>query len=99
MRKIRIVCEKGFYGRFRALKLEIDGREVGSIRQGKSVEIEIPPDAVEIRGRMDWGKTDSLSLTHVKEGDVITFKPYFSLNFKRGLGVKNIPIRIAHTES
>lgn len=94
MRKIKIECATGYYGKLRALKLIIDGNEVGSINQGGSVDVEISDNAVELRGKMDWGKTCSFSLTEVKEGDVITFQPYFTLNPLRNLGITDLPIRI-----
>lgn len=99
MRKIKIVCATGSFAKFRALKLVIDGKNVDSIKQGKAIEIEIPDDAVELRGKMDWGMTEPILLTNVKEGDIVTFKPYFTLNLLRSFGISTLPIRVGLTES
>ena len=95
VRKIKIRREAGNYGRIRKLKLLVDGKTVASINQGELIELEIPDDASVLCGKMDWGKTKPLSLIEIKEGDLVTFKPYFTLNLLRSLAIMSIPIEIS----
>ena len=86
MKTLRIRRDKGFYGIFRALKIIVDGEDLGRIRQGQSIEIKVMDDASEIWGQMDWASTDCFSLEGLEEGQTIVFKAYFSFNFSKTLG-------------
>lgn len=95
MRKISIVRKSGSYGKLRALKLIVDGNKVGSVKDGQSIEIQIPGDAVNLKGKMDWASSDSFSLGDIKDGETIVFKFYFTLNPLRNLGLLSLPVLIS----
>jgi hypothetical protein len=95
MRKINVVRKSGFFAIFRSLKLVVDENHCSSIKNGKSVEIQIPSDACILVGCMDWGKTHSFSLDGIEDGETIMFKPYLTVNLLRYLGILELPFRIS----
>ena len=94
MHTIKVVRERGYYGKFRAMKLVVDGQTVGSIKDGQTIEINIPDDAEEIFGKMDWGKTSVISLGKLEVDGAVVFEPYFSFNILRMFGIFKIPVRV-----
>lgn len=92
--KLAITRQKGFYGKFRRLKLFVDEEEVGSLREGETVGLDIPLEARILEGGMDWGRTLPIDLMQVSDGDEITFKPRFSFNLSKSLGIDALPFEI-----
>lgn len=43
----------------------------------------VSQDARALRGKMDWGKTPIFDLETVKDGDLITIRPYATDNIFR----------------
>lgn len=95
MLTIRVVRERGAYGMFRALTIVVDGEFMGRVKEGQSIEIEVPDHAKKIVGKMDWGETEAVSIADLSTGGVVVFKPYFSLNLLRGMGILKLPIRVS----
>lgn len=83
---------RGGYGMARALKLVVDGEEVGALRQGREIEIMVPLDARELVGRMDWGRTEPLSLRYIPHGARIDLRCRFTLSQRRMLGLAPLPV-------
>ena len=94
MRKIKLTRNKGWFGRFRALKLYIDSTEVGSINSGETLSLDIPNGAQELYGKMDWGKTNKYSLAFIEDGDALFANGRFTFNLLRNLAIIEIPIQI-----
>ena len=95
MRKIHIVRKSGYYGKLRALKLIIDGRKSDSVKDGESIEIQVPDNAAKLKGKMDWASTHLFSLENIKGGEAVIFEPYFTFNPLRHLGLLALPVRIS----
>lgn len=98
MRSLTITRNRGYYGIFRALKLYVDDVAVGDVKSGKSVQIVVPDDAGVLYGKMDWGRTNSLPLKHVTDGQTLYANASFSFNLLRGLGLAEIPITLQETQ-
>jgi len=94
MKRIKIIREKGFYGKLRALKLVVDGQIMGKVKQGCEVEITLPTGAQRLWGKMDWGKTAAWPVADIPDGGTLVFKAYFTLNTLRQLGLMPLPFRI-----
>ena len=95
MKKTIIACKQGHYGKWRTLKLFVDGEHVTDINQGQTIEIEIVNNAKQIYGKMDWGKTKVLSLNELNDGDTIRLSPHFTMNpFRAGGILASIPIKL-----
>lgn len=77
---------RGFYAMARKLLIEVDGKTVAKIKQGQTITLTLDAEAEEICGRIDWGKTDSLSLRSIPDGGRIVFKATLSLNSRKNMG-------------
>jgi hypothetical protein len=49
-------------GRFRRLKIYIDGQEVAGLRPNQTYTAELADGVHEVRGRMDWARSKPLSV-------------------------------------
>jgi hypothetical protein len=57
-------------GILRRLRVEVDGREVAALPQGKSVAVPVAAGAHSVMGRMDWTSSPALDV-EVAEGDEV----------------------------
>lgn len=94
MKKLEIIRKRGWYGKLRALRLFVDGEEIGSVGDGETVLVALNPDAKTLKGRMDWGSTAAFDLTKAKSGDAIEIVSHFTLNLWRSLGLGTLPIKL-----
>ena len=94
MREVTITRKRGYYGKFRTLKLFVDDDLVGKIRQGETIVIKVPDQANAMVGKMDWGKTEALLLKDLVDGDALVVKAWYTLNIFRNIGISTIPMRI-----
>lgn len=92
MKNITITLQKGHYAKYRKMKVYIDGIMVATLYQNETIQISISNEAKSIHGQIDWGKTPHLDLRGIKSGDQIIFKPQFSVNLLRGVGIMRIPV-------
>ncbi len=95
MREITIIRNKGYYGRFRKIKIFIDRKFFIKIKPGETITIKIPDNSKQMYGRMDFLKTNKFSLNNVEHGDRLEVKAWFTPN-PLGLffGSLTLPIRI-----
>jgi len=95
MKKITVEYKKGYYAKYRSLKLFVDNQHLIDIKQGQKISLEIEENAKEIYGKMDWGKTKVLSISNLNSGDTILITPNFTLNPLRSGGIIfSIPIKL-----
>jgi hypothetical protein len=92
--KITIIRNKGFFGRLRRAKILADDTEIGQLRAGQQVTVQVPPKAKNLYVKMDWALSLPYSLAEVKEGQIIYMNAYLSWHIGRGLGLLPIPIRL-----
>jgi len=94
MRKIKLTRNKGPVGLLRALKLYVDGSEIGSVMSGETITLNILDGAQEFYGKMDWARTNKFSLAFVESGDELFANARFTLNPLRVFGIIELPIKI-----
>ena len=82
MTKLALQRVSEFANRLRAYKVEIDGREVSRVRNGKRVEIEVAPGHHAMRLTIDWCSSNTVDFDAADE--VLQFE--CGSNFK-GLGL------------
>ena len=78
----------------RELHIIVDGKKVGAISQGDSITLDIPINAKEIWGKMDWGTTQRINFDSLDLNQPIMFKAYFTLNPFRNMGLMNLPFKL-----
>ena len=83
----------------RALEIIVDGVSLGKIDQGQSLMFDAPDSSREIWGKMDWGKTDRLDLSHYNLSQTVVFRGLFTLNLFKNLGIANLPFHVCLRES
>ena len=94
MKKIRIQRQHGYYGMLRALHIYVDHIRIGKIKQGQTLEFNLPDRHQKIWGKMDWGKTERLDISDYTLDKTIVFKGYFSFNPFKALGLAELPFNI-----
>src|SRR6188508_88630 len=52
-----------YANRLRAIKIFINGKEAGSVANGKTEEFPVPAGPVELYAKIDWCKTKPVALT------------------------------------
>jgi len=92
MTKITITRNNGWFGKMRKAKIMADKIEVGSVKSGETVTVEIPGQANNLYAKMDWGRSKPYSTNTIKEEQVIYMNCWFTLNPLRNLGIMSIPI-------
>jgi hypothetical protein len=96
--KIVLDYKKGWFGKFRKLKIYLDGDiHLTDMKQGQRTEVEIPEETESLFGKMDWAKTEKIKIEDLSEGDGVEMIPYFSWKHAqsyRSFGKKSLPIRI-----
>lgn len=61
--------------RIRAIKIIIDGTKVASLKNGKSLDLDLDPGVYQIQVKIDWCKTKAFNLT---------IQPYQTINLETG---------------
>ena len=97
--KIVLDYKKGWFGRFRKLKIYLSGDVfLTGMKQGQRKEVEIPEKTESLFGKMDWVKTEKIEIEDLSEGDCVELVPYFSwkhaASYAFFLSKKSLPIRI-----
>jgi hypothetical protein len=90
--KITIIRNKGFFGRLRRAKILADDTEIGQLRAGQQVTVQVPPKAKNLYVKMDWALSLPYPLAEVSEGQIIYMNAYFSWSISQGLGLLPLPI-------
>lgn len=94
---LTITRNRGWYGKVRGLHLfALTPRgpwRLGTVKSGQSVTVEVPQDATQIYGKMDWAKSEKLGLTFINPGDTVYANLWFTLNPFRNLGIPTMPCR------
>ena len=93
-KQIRIERQKGYYGMFRTLKIVVDDEVVAQLKQSESVTLDLPIEAKEIWGKMDWGRTKRTKIDELTTNSTLVFKAYFTLNPLRNIGFMNMPFKV-----
>lgn len=94
MRRVILKRNKGWFGRMRALKLYVDDIEIGSIKAGETITLDIPDGVTELYGKMDWGKTNKFPLAFIEDGDEVFANARFTLNPLRNMAIIQMPITL-----
>jgi len=98
---LTITRNRGWYGKARALtlfaKTPSGHVKLGKVKSGQSTPVEVPQDATEIYGKMDWAKSEPLDLAFVNPGETVYANLWFTLNPARMLGIPTMPCAIEGT--
>ena len=93
MKQIKITRNRGYYGAARQMGIYVDNEKVGNLMQTKTLEIDVPNEAVELYGKMDWAKTEKIPLQSLSDGAHLTVQTYFTLNPLKIFGITGLPAR------
>ena len=89
---ITIIRNKGYYARMRTARIMADETEIGLIKSGEIVNVEIPKHARNIYIKIDWGRSEFYPTSKLKEGETIYLNAWFTFNPLKKLGIMTIPI-------
>jgi len=95
---LNVTRNKGWYGAARALVIyaqtPMGNVKLGKVKHGKTVQVEVPQNATQLYGKMDWAKSEKLDLAFINPGDTVYANLRFSLNPLRIFGIPNMPCRM-----
>jgi len=95
---LTVTRNRGYYGKIRALHIWVltprGKQRLGKVSQGQSVTVDVPQDATQIYGKMDWCKSVKMDLTFVSESDIVYANLWFTLNPLRLIGIPTMPCKI-----
>jgi len=98
---LTITRNRGWYGKARALVLFAttpSGRvKLGKVKHGQSTTVDVPQDATEIYGKMDWAKSVAMDVTFISGGETIYANLWFTINPLRIIGIPTMPCAIEST--
>lgn len=97
MPKVTITRNDGWFGRIRTAKIMADGLEIGQVKSGESVEVQIPDRSENLYIKMDWGRSKPYPVSGIKDGQTIYANAWFTLNPLRNIGIISIPIALEET--
>ena len=96
--KIVLDYKKWWFGKFRKLKIYLDGdKHLTDMKQGQRAEVEIPEKTESLFGEMDWVKTEFIKIEDLSEGDCVELVPYVTrahADSYRFFGKMPLPIRV-----
>jgi len=94
---LTITRNRGWYGKARALtlfaKTPSGHVKLGKVKSGQSTSVDVPQDATQIFGKMDWGQTEPYDLALVSPGETLFVNSWFSFNLAKGAGILPLPIK------
>lgn len=94
MRTITVVRNKGLYGIWRAAVLLADDVEIGRVRHGCTVEMELPEHTENLFVKMDWGWSAPYPAAAIRDGQTIYVNAWFTFKMRRLAGLELIPMAI-----
>ncbi len=92
--KLTVTRNHGWYGRLRSVRLMADSVEVGRLRSGQTLEVDVPPEATALYAKMDWGRSKSVPLERLTDGQNLYLNAWFTFNPLRNAGIAPIPIAL-----
>ncbi|MFG5381286.1 hypothetical protein [Yoonia sp. R2-816] len=92
-KSVTIRRERGFYGIFRKLIVQVDGAELLRIKAGETLEAKLPAGARHLDMRMDWITTPPFDLADVRAGDTLVIYVQ-RRSFHQMSSLKEIPFGI-----
>ena len=90
-----VLHRKGAYAMFRSLRIFVDGVEIGKLKNKGQLVLDVPADALELYGVMDWSETPRVNLNEVASGDEILFRGRFTFKRSEQLGLPHLPFTIS----
>jgi len=95
---LTVTRNSAWYGRARALMIYAQtpsGKvKLGKVKSGKSVTVNVPNDAEQLYGKMDWGSSLPLDLAFISAGETVYANLWFTLNPLKIFAITGIPCAI-----
>lgn len=92
MTTLTIKRNRGWFGLIRSAVILADGIEVGRVKAGESVTIQLPEGTGNLSARMDWAQSRPVPVSRFKDGQVIYLNSRFTLNPLRNIGILTMPM-------
>lgn len=89
---ITVTRNNGAFGRIRTAKIMADNIEIGQVKCGESVNVQVPDDSTNLYAKMDWGRSLPYPVSNITEGQEVYMNAFFTFNPLRSLGIMPIPI-------
>ncbi len=93
-RKVTLTRKRGWFSAARALGVYVDDDKVGNLMQTRSLEIDLPEGAQQLYGKIDWAKTEAISVAGLTDGAELVVKTYFAFTPLKWFGVSGLMLRI-----
>ena len=94
MASITVTRNQGWFGRFRTAKIMADDVEIGQVKSGETIEVDVPDNSTNLYAKMDWGRSQPYPVCNIKDGQTIYMNAWFTLNLMRNVGLIPIPVAL-----
>ncbi len=93
--EITLTRNEGWYGRFRNAQIMADKTQIGRIKSGQTIVVQVPQSAENLFAKMDWGWSPPYAIKDLRAGQTLYVNARFTLNPLKSLGITSIPITLA----
>ena len=94
MASITVTRNHGWFGRIRTARIMADTLEIGRIKSGETVSVQVPADSTNLYAKMDWGRSKPYLVSNTYDGQTIYMNAWFSINPLRNIGLIPIPVAL-----
>lgn len=71
-----------------------DNVEIGQVKSGETVDVQVPGHSTNLYAKMDWGRSHPYPVCNIKDGETIYMNAWFTLNPLRSIGIIPIPVSL-----
>lgn len=94
MASITVTRNKGWFGRIRTARIMADDVEIGRVKCGETVDMQVPDDSTNLYAKMDWGRSQPYPVCNIRDGQTIYMNAWFTLNPLRNIEIMSIPVAL-----
>jgi len=94
MPSITVTRNKGWYGRIRTAKIMADNVEIGQVKSGETVDVQVPEHSTNLYAKIDWGWSHPYPVGDIRDGQTLYMNAWFTFNPLSNSGMIPIPIAL-----
>ena len=94
MPSITVARNKGWYGRRRTAKIMADNVEIGRVKSGETVDVQVPDHSTKLYAKIDWGRSHPYPVGNIRDSQTIYMNAWFTFNPLKNIGLIPIPVAL-----
>ena len=94
MLEITIIRNEGWFGKLRAAKILADDVEIGKVKSGETISVQVPDNSTSLTAKIDMSRSNSYPVSNVANGQTIYLNSWFTLHPLKNLGILPLPFAL-----